>query len=919
MSVPIKFLCLACILAGGLVCGTSVVGLAGDASSVDSLYYNGRIYTMTETPEEARDVRHARTAEVVAVRNGRIVYVGTEAEARKRGYFTAARRLVDLQGKTLLPGFVDGHGHFPEQGQYDLYEINLNSRPLGSMTSIADYQRELGIRCKAAKPGEWVVGWGYDDTSITDQRHPTRRDIDDVCPANPVYLRHISGHMGVANSKALEEAQITSSHPEKLHTDGVVKDKEGRPTGLLMETKAMGLITSLPNFPHPDAQKSLARANHVYASAGVTTADQGASMLATHLPLFQNGLAQKNLSLRVLVHPIGAYEQALPELGIKDVAGWMNRAALGWRNPASSSGLEAETLLFSDASTAVKTGADITRLPTTVYGVDPQTGAVDKETVFPVPAGLPSDRLLLGAWKLLFDGSPQGYTAWLKAPGYYHWGSHTTADSFDNSSVFNGAEGTLNLSPAHLERLLNLYHQAGQSTETHINGNAAAEAWVTALEKAVANFPEVEDTRHTAIHAQMLELQHIQRMTGNYAALEGTENLYANLTGAFKDGRLNPAEVGASSIASLAELMKKQHLFSSYFLNHVYFWGDRHKNIFMGPGRAANMSPVGWSIHYDQPYSFHNDTFVTPIDPLRSVQTAVTRTTAPSSLSKGGTLISGTGKDIKATIAYPARDPAEVGEDANTALFPNYDQRINALQALLGVTRFPAWQNKVDDRLGSLREGLAADFVILEKDPLSVAATDAEKLADIRVMATVVGDHVVYGFLPGAHELASAPVPAYFQNADVDVTVHDSKVLRETEKPLISGKNNEKILGAYSLQAETSHGTTAVLQMDFLGNDGPVQDIHLYRMTKPDKITPFTYSTASLPQAGSFWIASLQEPTKVLQPTDKLHRDKMYIAFFVLQTGTSQNDASPGSVKTTILLTTTGSLPGNGGTTPSLS
>lgn len=132
-------------------------GFSVDAGSVDTLYYNGPIYTMTETPEEAADTRNARTAEVVAVRDGRIVYVDAEAEARKRGYFAAARRLVDLKGKTLLPGFVDGHGHFPEQGQYDLYEINLNSRPLGNMTSIADYQRELGSRCKAARPGAWVI------------------------------------------------------------------------------------------------------------------------------------------------------------------------------------------------------------------------------------------------------------------------------------------------------------------------------------------------------------------------------------------------------------------------------------------------------------------------------------------------------------------------------------------------------------------------------------------------------------------------------------------------------------------------------------------------------------------------------------------------------------------------------------------
>ena len=155
--------------------------------------------------------------------------------------------------------------------------------------------------------------------------------------------------------------------------------------------------------------------------------------------------------------------------------------------------------------------------------------------------------------------------------------------------------------------------------------------------------------------------------------------LYTGLEGAFGGGSPDPDAAGAADIEELAGLMKKQHLFSSYFIDHVYFWGDRHRNIFMGPGRANNMSPVGWSIYYDQPYGFHSDTFVTPIHPLRSVQTAVTRLSAPTPLSGGGTLISGTGRDIRATVELPARDPAQT-ERPEMGVFPDYDQRINALQ-----------------------------------------------------------------------------------------------------------------------------------------------------------------------------------------------------------------------------------------------
>ncbi len=901
------------LLLTGLFWYAPGTALATGADVVDTLYYNGVIRPMTESPREAADMRAAHVMEVVAVRDGKILFAGTEKEARDRGYFQTARRLLDLKGKTLLPGFVDGHGHFPEQGQYDLYEVNLNSFPLGTMTSIADYQRVLGERCATAGPDEWVMGWGYDDTSIMDLRHPARQDIDAVCPRNPVYLRHISGHMGVGNSRALELAGITPGDPAKFGTEGVVKDAEGQATGLLMETKAMGLVTSLPVFPVPDARKSLARASHVYAAAGVSTVDQGASMIAMHLPLFQSGLALNILPLRVVLHPLAIYELVTPE-GTADAAGWMNRAALGWREADGPGGAGQDAALFSDAAKAVQTGGDLTRYPAKTCSGDPRHGEPLCSGEIPVPDGLPADMLFLGAWKLLFDGSPQGYTAWLKSPGYYNWGTYTAADSFDGASYFNGARGTLNILPARLEELLKLYHRAGQSTETHVNGNAAAEAWITGMEKAVVAFPDREDTRHTAIHAQMLELQHIQRMTGNYEDLPGTAHLYAGLDGAFRGGRLDPGAVGASSIEVLAELMKKQHLFSSYFIDHVYFWGDRHRNIFMGPGRADNMSPVGWSVHYDQPYGFHSDTFVTPIHPLRSVQTAVTRLSAPTPLSAGGTLIDGTGRDIQATVEFPARDPAQVPEP-DMGIFPNYDQRINVLQALLGVTRLPAWQNKLDRLVGSLQEGKAADFVILEQDPLLVAQKFPEKLADIRVMATLVGDRLVYGFLPGTAFLAGPPVPAYVGNETTSLRMLDRAPLdgQKADSVLRAG---ERLLGAYTVRAAVRGMEHPVFQMDMLGNGGSVRNLRLYGLMTASGWTELTYAEQGGLRGGTFRVASLRDPVRGLGPDDILEEDATYIVFCSPEVVAPEK--AEREITVNLLLATTGRLPGNGGTTPEM-
>ena len=89
----------------------------------DTVYHNGKIYTVTETMEEAKDVKNAKKAEVVATLNGKIVFVGTELEATKLGYFDDGKvnKIVDLRGKTMLPGLVDGHGDFPSLGINDLY------------------------------------------------------------------------------------------------------------------------------------------------------------------------------------------------------------------------------------------------------------------------------------------------------------------------------------------------------------------------------------------------------------------------------------------------------------------------------------------------------------------------------------------------------------------------------------------------------------------------------------------------------------------------------------------------------------------------------------------------------------------------------------------------------------------------------
>ena len=133
----------------------------------DTVYHNGKIYTVTETAAEAREGNDARTVDVVATLNGKIIFAGSKADAESKGFLSVANvnKIVDLRGKTMLPGFVDGHGHFPQQGESDLYKVNLNSPLLdGTVNSMDKLIEALANKAKVTPPGQPIVGDNYDDT-----------------------------------------------------------------------------------------------------------------------------------------------------------------------------------------------------------------------------------------------------------------------------------------------------------------------------------------------------------------------------------------------------------------------------------------------------------------------------------------------------------------------------------------------------------------------------------------------------------------------------------------------------------------------------------------------------------------------------------------------------------------------------------
>ena len=149
------------------------------------IFVNGHILTMDAS---------GTIAEAVSVRDGRIEAVGRSEVLLEEA--TEQTSIVDLRGRTLMPGFVDAHGHFPGSGQ-TVFSADLNSPPIGDITTMSQLLERLE-RFARARPDGWLVGHGYDDTLIAEKRHPTRDDLDQVSMDRPVAVIHVSGHLAVA-------------------------------------------------------------------------------------------------------------------------------------------------------------------------------------------------------------------------------------------------------------------------------------------------------------------------------------------------------------------------------------------------------------------------------------------------------------------------------------------------------------------------------------------------------------------------------------------------------------------------------------------------------------------------------------------------------------------------------------------------
>ncbi|MAA77085.1 MAG: hypothetical protein CML73_03510 [Rhodobiaceae bacterium] len=545
--------------------------------NADRIFHNANILTMSfKDGHDEMSIAHA-----VAVKDGRIIALSDDISEYPDNWIGKNTQISDLNGLTLMPGFVQSHAHF-NLIVLKKMTVNLAPPPDGGVANLSTLKDALSTAAQKIPAGYPIMGIGYDDTVMEEKRHPTRDDLDAVSTEHPIIIMHISFHLAVMNSKALEMAGIDAETPDPEGGHIQREPNSNRPNGVLEEA-AINVIGKM--LPQPSPQQVFKTYDVVVQdllALGYTTIVEHASDIAMEKG-FEAYFASRDVPVDMI-----AYRRVLPDT--EQLASQM---------------------------------ANMTR-----------------EDI---------NGFKLGGIKILLDGSIQGYTGHLSQPYYV-----TPIDKADSY------RGYLHLPPEKLNNLLMQAYADDIPLLVHTNGDAAIDALLDGLEKANTTYLD-NSLRPVSIHAQTMRQDQLDRA-------------------------------------------KRLSLIPSFFVDHVYFWGDRHRDIFLGPDRAAQISPVGSAEDRQLIYTIHDDAPVVSADPFRTLWVAVARLTS-------------SGEKLGA------------------------DEAITRQQALKALTINSAYQHYIETHKGSIEVGKKADMIILDDNPLTVAETE---LRHIKVLETVKDGETVY-------------------------------------------------------------------------------------------------------------------------------------------------------------------------------
>jgi hypothetical protein len=407
------------------------------AQSADTIYLGGDIVTINELQPQAQ---------AVAVSQGRIVKVGYKDEVLQlKGRKT---RIVDLKGQTLLPGFIDGHGHVYSVG-LQAASANLLPAPDGPVNSIADLQKALRESQGSAisKKIGFIVGFGYDDSQLAEHRHPTRDELDAVSKELPVLIVHQSGHLAAVNSRALEFFKINKDSEDP--PGGTIRRRAGaqlcpqkaggaaalacEPDGVLEENAFFNIMfTLMAKLGDAENQAMVKAGESLYLKYGYTTAQEGRASPGA-LKTFEQMAKQNALKIDVVAYA--------------DIA----QAEAAMRSPYVSRSYK--------------------------------------------------NHYRVGGVKLNLDGSPQGKTAWLTKP-YFKVPEGQKSDYLGYPTYRDDAQ---------VDALVENAFSKGWQVLAHVNGDAAIDQYLGAVRRAETKLG-MADRRPVAIHAQTARLDQVQAM-----------------------------------------------------------------------------------------------------------------------------------------------------------------------------------------------------------------------------------------------------------------------------------------------------------------------------------------------------------------------------------------------------------------------
>lgn len=539
--------------------------------STNDIIYTARVIR-TANPSQP-------TAEAIAIRDGRVLAVGSLEDCRSWGIDNVDTRFAE---KVLTPGFVEAHGHVMTGMYSSLAYVGKFPRlmPDGSRLDGISSTDELVERLKsidATLPaGDSLLCSGFDPIYFDTERL-SRRHLDAVSTTRAVFVFHASGHLATVNSVVLAKYGLDRNHT----APGLGKDETGEPNGELREPAAMMLAREEFNaiIRIVNSDDTFVAFADSMRNAGVTTST---------------------------------------DLGNQ---WWRTPQVLDTRRAtADDTGFPVRIVVASQVN------ASVDAMSALAEKVDSMRADAGTKTLFPIV-------------KLVLDGSIQGFTAMVDWPGYFDGDDH----------------GQFLIPPEQVVNVLRPFHERNIGIHCHCNGNLTSGVFIDAIEQLLTEHAWL-DHRHTITHAQLI----------THAQMRKARNLGMQ---------------------------------ANFFVNHVWYWGDQHRNITVGPDRADHINPCAAADRIGLGYSVHTDTPVTPPGHLHTMWAAVNRMT-PSGRVLGDT------------------------------------ERISVDRAFHAVTIDAAYQLHLDHVIGSLEVGKWADIAVLDEDPYEV---DPMAIRYIGVWGTLVG------------------------------------------------------------------------------------------------------------------------------------------------------------------------------------